>query len=78
MAPDSMTILGIDPGKSGTIAVLDENGELLDVHDTPTTLETSGRTATNAPLLAGVFARTHARVAFCRGTELVAFIQRRA
>jgi crossover junction endodeoxyribonuclease RuvC len=59
------TILGIDPGAHGAIAVLHESGELLEVLDTPTTLETSGRTATNAPLLAGVLARTHARVAFC-------------
>jgi predicted RNase H-like nuclease (RuvC/YqgF family) len=33
-----MTILGIDPGKSGAVAVLDEGGELLKVHDTPSTL----------------------------------------
>jgi hypothetical protein len=34
-----MTILGIDPGKSGAVAVLDEGGELLKVHDTPSTLQ---------------------------------------
>jgi hypothetical protein len=44
-----MTILGIDPGKSGAIAVLDEGGELLKVHDTPSTLEPNGRSAPNAP-----------------------------
>ena len=60
-----MTILGIDPGAHGAIAVLDESGELLEVLDIPTTLETIGRTATNAPLLAGILARTHARLAFC-------------
>jgi predicted RNase H-like nuclease (RuvC/YqgF family) len=37
-----MTILGIDPGKSGAVAVLDEGGELLKVHDTPSTLEPNG------------------------------------
>ena len=42
-----MTILGIDPGKSGAVAVLDEGGELLKVHDTPSTLEPNGRSATN-------------------------------
>ena len=48
-----MTILGIDPGKSGAVvAVLDEGGELLKVHDTPSTLEPNGRSTTNAPLLA--------------------------
>jgi hypothetical protein len=47
-----MTILGIDPGAHGAIAVLDEGGDLLEVLDTPSTLETNGRSATNAPLLA--------------------------
>jgi len=31
----------------------------------PSTPEANGRTATNRPLLAGLLARTHARVAFC-------------
>ena len=44
-----MTILGIDPGKSGAVAVLDEGGELLKVHDTPSTLEPNGRSPPNAP-----------------------------
>jgi crossover junction endodeoxyribonuclease RuvC len=60
-----MTILGIDPGKSGAVAVLDEGGELLKVHDTPLTLEPNGRSATNAPLLASILARLHARIAYC-------------
>ena len=60
-----MTILGIDPGKSGAVAVLDEGGELLKVHDTPSTLEPNGRSATNAPLLASILARSHARIAYC-------------
>jgi hypothetical protein len=59
-----MTILGIDPGKSGAVAVLDEGGELLKVHDTPSTLEPNGRSATNAPLLASILARSHARIAY--------------
>ncbi len=58
-------ILGIDPGAHGAIAVLDEAGELLDVFDMPSTPEANGRTATNAPLLAPILARAHARVAFC-------------
>ena len=62
---ERMTILGIDPGKSGAIAVLDEGGELLKVHDTPSTLEPNGRSATNAPLLASILARSHARIAYC-------------
>ena len=60
-----MTILGIDPGKSGAIAVLDEGGELLKVHDTPSTLEPNGRSPPNAPLLASILARSHARIAYC-------------
>jgi crossover junction endodeoxyribonuclease RuvC len=44
---------------------VDEGGELLEVLDMPRTTEANGRTVTNAPLLAGILARTHARVAFC-------------
>jgi crossover junction endodeoxyribonuclease RuvC len=58
-------IVGIDPSAHGAIAVLNAAGQLLDVIDMPSTLEANGRTATNAPLLAGILARTHARVAFC-------------
>jgi crossover junction endodeoxyribonuclease RuvC len=58
-------ILGVDPGAHGAIAVLDESGQLLEVHDMPSLPEANGRTATNAPLLAGILARAHARVAFC-------------
>ena len=61
------TVLGIDPGAHGAIAVLDEAAaaSLLDVLDMPSTPEANGRSATNAPLLAGILARTHARIAFC-------------
>jgi hypothetical protein len=58
-------ILGVDPGVHGAIALLDEGGDLLEVLDMPSTTEANGRTATNAPLLAGLLARTHARIAFC-------------
>ena len=58
-------VVGIDPGAHGAIALLDEAGNLLEVVDMPSTPEANGRTATNAPLLAGILARTHARVAFC-------------
>jgi crossover junction endodeoxyribonuclease RuvC len=58
-------ILGIDPGAHGAIAVLDGGGELLEVLDMPSTPEANGRTATNAPLLAVLLSRTHARIAFC-------------
>jgi crossover junction endodeoxyribonuclease RuvC len=59
------TVLGIDPGAHGAIAVLDEGGDLLEVFDMPATPEANGRTATSAPLLAGILARMHGRVAFC-------------
>ena len=61
----SSTIVGVDPGAHGAIAILDENGQLLGVEDMPTTPKANGRTATSAPLLATILARTHARVAFC-------------
>ena len=53
-------VLGIDPGAHGAIAVFD-GGELFTIIDMPVTAEANGRTATNAPLLAGILARTHAR-----------------
>jgi crossover junction endodeoxyribonuclease RuvC len=58
-------VVGIDPGAHGAIAVINAAGQLLDVIDMPSTLEANGRTATNAPLLAGILARSRARVAFC-------------
>jgi crossover junction endodeoxyribonuclease RuvC len=58
-------VIGIDPGAHGAIAVLDEGGELLEVHDMPAFPESNGRNATNAPLLAGILAHSHARIAFC-------------
>jgi crossover junction endodeoxyribonuclease RuvC len=57
-------ILGIDPGAHGAVAALNENGELLEVHDMPSTPGANGRQATNAPLLASIMARSHARVAY--------------
>jgi hypothetical protein len=66
----AQTILGIDPGAHGAIAVLDGDGGLLEVVDMPSTPEANGRTATNAPLLAAILARAHARIAFC---EFVSF-----
>jgi crossover junction endodeoxyribonuclease RuvC len=60
------TIVGIDRGAHGAIAVLNEGGDLLDVLDMPSTPEANGGSATNAPLLARIIARTHARIAFLR------------
>jgi crossover junction endodeoxyribonuclease RuvC len=58
-------IAALDPGAHGAIAFLDESGALIEVHDMPSTPEANGRTATNAPLLAAILAKTHARIAFC-------------
>ena len=60
-----MTIIGLDLGARGAIAELDEGGELLQIHDMPSLDEGNGRPATNAPLLAAILAKMHARVIFC-------------
>ena len=44
--------------------MLNESGDLQEVRDTPSTPEANGRTSTNAPLLARILARSHARIAF--------------
>ncbi len=51
-------VIGIDPGAHGAIVVLDDAGELIELHDMPAIEETAGRPATNAPLLATVLAKT--------------------
>ena len=61
--PDHI-ILGIDPGARGAIAVLDGDGNLVEIHDMPAVEENSGRPATNAPLLAAILAKTHASRAY--------------
>ena len=59
-----MTIIGIDPGVSGAVAVLDPDGRLIKIMDMPATKEANGRSATNAPLLASMIAETHASLAY--------------
>jgi crossover junction endodeoxyribonuclease RuvC len=56
--------LGIDIGVRGHIAGLDRSGAVLWLHAMPTTLESNGRHAINAPLFSGVAAASHARVAY--------------
>lgn len=47
-------ILGIDPGLSGAIALLDEEGEIIEIYDMPISAKTSGKgNQVNAYLLAG-------------------------
>jgi crossover junction endodeoxyribonuclease RuvC len=57
-------ILGGDPGGNGAFAGLDESGRPLWIEDMPATREANGRNATNAPLLASILARSHARIAY--------------
>jgi crossover junction endodeoxyribonuclease RuvC len=61
----SAPVIGIDPGSKGAVVILNEAGELGEIFDMPTTPEANGRTATNAPLLAGILARSHARIIYC-------------
>ena len=48
-------ILGIDIGVLGAVAVLDQDGALVEVHDMPTLQDgLAGRRSVNAPLLAAL------------------------
>lgn len=61
-----MVIIGIDPGVHGAVAILDEHGGLLEIHDIPVLADgAKGRNAINAPLLASLIYETHAERAFC-------------
>jgi crossover junction endodeoxyribonuclease RuvC len=59
-----MSIIGIDLGTFGATVEMTETGDIIAIHDNPTTKEANGRTATNAPLWAAILARSHARIAF--------------
>ena len=60
--------LGIDIGVQGAIAIVDQSGALLEVHDTPVLQDgPKGRRAINAPLLAAVIFKSHADHAFVEG-----------
>jgi crossover junction endodeoxyribonuclease RuvC len=61
-----MTILGIDPGLDGAIAILTDAGELLAIHDTPTLEDgAKGRRAVNPALFASIIHGSRATLAFC-------------
>lgn len=61
-----MTVLGIDPGLDGAVAILTTDGALLEIHDMPTLEDgAKGRRALNPALLAGIIYRSHATLAFC-------------
>jgi len=57
--------LGIDIGAAGAIALLNADGELIDVHDMPVLQDgPKGRRSVNAPLLSSIVFKTHADHAF--------------
>ncbi len=60
-----MTVISIDIGVEGAIAVLSPDGDLLTAHDMPVLHDgPAGRRAINAPLLAEIIAKSHATIAF--------------
>jgi crossover junction endodeoxyribonuclease RuvC len=59
------TILGIDIGVTGAVALINKEGDLLEVNDMPTLADgPAGRRSINAALLAGIIARSAASRAF--------------
>jgi crossover junction endodeoxyribonuclease RuvC len=61
----TQTILGIDIGSQGAIAIVTTDGELIEVYDMPVLADgPSGRRAVNAPILADIVAKSKAARAF--------------
>jgi crossover junction endodeoxyribonuclease RuvC len=57
----SAPVVGIDIGVTGAIAVMDESGALIAVHDMPCLADGPvGRRSINAPLLSELLAKPHA------------------
>jgi crossover junction endodeoxyribonuclease RuvC len=64
MTSNGVTI-GIDIGVQGAIAILDQSGALVEIHDMPVLQDgPAGRRAVNAPLLASIIFKSHADHAF--------------
>jgi crossover junction endodeoxyribonuclease RuvC len=62
----SANVIGIDPGVVGALALISTAGALIDVADMPTLRDGSGgRASVNAPLLAELLAKWHAREIVC-------------
>jgi crossover junction endodeoxyribonuclease RuvC len=60
-----LTILGIDPGLEGAVALLTPSGELIAIHDLPPLPNgPAGRRRVNPVLLADILAKTHASRAY--------------
>jgi crossover junction endodeoxyribonuclease RuvC len=59
-------VIGIDPGIAGALALVSRAGELIEVADMPVLRDGSaGRASVNAPVLAELLARWHAREVVC-------------
>ena len=60
-----MSALGVDIGASGALALLDDNGQLVDVWDMPCLFDgPKNRRTVNAPLLAEIVYKSHAGRAY--------------
>jgi crossover junction endodeoxyribonuclease RuvC len=60
-----VSIIGIDPGIGGAVAILGESGSLLEVHDAPIFHDgPRGRKSLNAVLLSNIIANSNASIAF--------------
>ena len=58
-------VIGIDIGLTGALALVDENGKLIDCFDMPVLADgPARRRSINGPLLAELLARSHATMAF--------------
>ena len=60
-----MSALGVDIGASGALALLEDNGQLVDVWDMPCLFDgPKNRRTVNAPLLAEIIYKSHAGRAY--------------
>lgn len=59
-------VIGVDPGVTGALALVNCDGDLIEIADMPALRDGSGgRVSVNAPLLAELLARWHAREVIC-------------
>lgn len=60
-----MTVIGVDIGNTGAVAMLDGDGRLVEIFDMPCLADgPKGRPTLNAPLLAGIVAKAGATRAY--------------
>ena len=60
-----MSVLGVDIGAAGALALLEDNGQLVDVWDMPVLRDgPANRRTVNAPLLAEIIYKSHAGRAY--------------